>query len=78
MSINGKSRRRRHRIHAKNGLLALGVLAAVLAEVVAWTSGNDRSMPVTALALFAIVAGGLGTYKKGWIALKTSISTLMP
>ncbi|MFS2117875.1 cation-transporting P-type ATPase, partial [Herbaspirillum frisingense] len=33
-------------------------------------SGDERSLPVIALALAAILLGGLGTLKKGWIALR--------
>ncbi|OZA98154.1 MAG: hypothetical protein B7X52_01125 [Thiotrichales bacterium 34-46-19] len=61
-------------------MLGLGAVAAVLAEVIAWTSGNDRSLPVILLALIAIGVSGFGTYKKGWIALKNlnlNINALM-
>lgn len=44
--------------------------AALAAEIIAWTSGNDRSPTVIALALFAIAAGGGDTLRKGWIALR--------
>ncbi len=52
--------------------LMVGVagVAALAAEVVAWNSGNDGSLTVIALALFAIAVGGLDTLKKGWIALR--------
>jgi len=49
--------------------LAASGTAAILAEVLAWLSGGDH-WTVFALALFAIVTGGLSTYKKGWIALR--------
>ncbi len=61
-------------------LLGLGGIAAILAEVIAWTSGTDKSWPVVVLALFAIAVSGTGTYKKGWIALKNfnlNINALM-
>ena len=61
-------------------LLGLGGVAAILAEVIAWTGGTDKSWPVVALALFAIAVSGTGTYKKGWIALKNfnlNINALM-
>ncbi len=61
-------------------LLGLGAAAAVLAEVIAWTTGTDKSWPVIVLALGAIAASGNGTYKKGWIALKNfnlNINALM-
>jgi Cd2+/Zn2+-exporting ATPase len=52
--------------------LMVGVagVAALAAEVVAWRSGDDGSLTVIALALFAIAIGGLDTLKKGWIALR--------
>jgi Cd2+/Zn2+-exporting ATPase len=54
------------------GLLMPGVggVIAALAEVIAWTSGKDDSWPVIALSLLAIAVCGMGTYKKGWIAVK--------
>ncbi len=51
-------------------LLGCAGIAAALAEVVAFTTGNDASLPVVALAVLAIALGGLETYKKGWIALR--------
>jgi len=52
--------------------LMVGVagVAALAAEVVAWRSGDDGSLTVIALALFAIAVGGLDTLKKGRIALR--------
>lgn len=61
-------------------LLGAGITAATLAEIVAWNTGRDNSWPVIALALVAIAASGIGTYKKGWIALKNfnlNINALM-
>ena len=61
-------------------LLGAGALAAILAEVIAWTTGTDKSWPVIVLALFAIAVSCTGTYKKGWIALKNfnlNINALM-
>ncbi|HTD04759.1 HAD-IC family P-type ATPase, partial [Undibacterium sp.] len=46
-----------------------GVLA-VAAEVTAYMTGNETSWTVAALALLAILAGGIPTLKKAWIALK--------
>jgi len=48
--------------------LALSGVAAALAEVVEWSGGSDAV--VIALALLAILTGGLSTYKKGWVALR--------
>ncbi len=51
-------------------LIGIAGLAALGSEVMAWTSGQEDSWPVIALALLAIVTGGLDTLKKGWIALR--------
>ncbi|MDP5008408.1 MAG: HAD-IC family P-type ATPase, partial [Glaciimonas sp.] len=51
-------------------LMAVSGIAAIGAEVVVWTGGNETSVIVIALALLAILTGGLDTLKKGWIALK--------
>lgn len=49
--------------------LGLSMVTAAAAEALYWFhSGNHWS--VLLLALVAILAGGLSTYKKGWIALK--------
>jgi len=61
-------------------VLALGLAAAVGAEVVAWTTGDENWWPVILLSLLAIATTGLGVYKKGWIALKNrnlNINALM-
>ncbi len=52
-------------------LIALSGVAAIGAEVLAWSTGNESAPMVIALALGSIAAGGLGTLRKGWIALKT-------
>ncbi|MFC5510436.1 heavy metal translocating P-type ATPase [Massilia jejuensis] len=60
--------------------LALGLAAAVGAEVIAWTTGDENWWPVILLSLLAIATTGLGVYKKGWIALKNrnlNINALM-
>lgn len=51
-------------------LLAIAGFAAIAAEAVAWTSNQEHSWPVIALALIAILTGGVDTLKKGWIALR--------
>jgi len=51
-------------------MVGVAAIAALAAEVVAWNSGDDGSLTVIALALFAIAAGGVDTLKKGWIALR--------
>lgn len=61
-------------------LLGAGIVAAVFAEAIAWATGTDHSWPVIVLAVFAIAVSGIGTYKKGWIALKNfnlNINALM-
>jgi Cd2+/Zn2+-exporting ATPase len=66
--------------HKKWLLIGVGSVAAITAEAVAWGTGNENSWPVIALAVFAIVASGTGTYTKGWIALKNlnlNINALM-
>ena len=50
-------------------LLAAGAAAALLAEGIHWSSGGN-SVWVIALSLAAVLAGGLETYRKGWIALR--------
>lgn len=50
-------------------LLAFSGVAATLSEVVGWIAGVQQ-WAIIALALLAILSGGLPTYKKGWIALK--------
>lgn len=49
--------------------LAVSGLAALGAEAVAWTSGQDTAWPVMALAAISLLSAGLPTLKKGWIAL---------
>ncbi|MHB0925940.1 MAG: heavy metal translocating P-type ATPase [Gallionellaceae bacterium] len=51
-------------------LMAVSGTAAIAAEVVAWSGASEQSFAVIALALLSIATGGLGTLKKGWIALK--------
>ncbi|CAL60729.1 Cadmium-transporting ATPase [Herminiimonas arsenicoxydans] len=56
---------------AQKILLAVSGVAALAAEVLAWTTHSDGSPLVIALAFISIATGGLPTLKKGWIALKT-------
>ncbi|RYD91912.1 MAG: heavy metal translocating P-type ATPase, partial [Sphingobacteriales bacterium] len=61
-------------------MVGVGGVAALVAEVVAWTTGNENAWPVIVLALFAIAVSGTETYKKGWIALRNrslNINALM-
>ena len=61
-------------------LMVVAGVAAVAAEAVAWSTGQDASWPVILLALAAIAASGLETYKKGLIALRNlnlNINALM-
>ena len=54
----------------KWALMGIAGMAAIGSEVMAGTSGQENWWPVIALALLAIVTGGLDTLKKGWIALR--------
>jgi len=59
--------------------LALSGAGALLAEVIHFTA-TAPDWVVAAIALVSILSGGLGTYKKGWIALKNlnlNINALM-
>ncbi len=49
--------------------LAIAGTAALGAEIASWL-GTERSWPVLALALAAILTGGFTTYRKGWTALR--------
>ncbi|XKM13102.1 heavy metal translocating P-type ATPase [Orbaceae bacterium ac157xtp] len=59
-----------HKVESSVNWLKLGVagLLALVAEVIEFSYGDHWSVLV--FALLAIILGGLGTYKKGWIALK--------
>lgn len=50
-------------------LLAVAFISAASSEMVAWFGASETSLPVVLLALIAIGVCGIGTYKKGWIAL---------
>lgn len=50
-------------------LTGLGIASAIAAEVIAWISANESSWVVIVLSLLAIMVSGIGTFKKGWIAL---------
>lgn len=54
-------------------LMAVAGVSAAVAEVIAFSTGEDNAWPVIALALVSIATGGWPTYKKGWIALKSGI-----
>ncbi|VVN84973.1 heavy metal translocating P-type ATPase [Pseudomonas fluorescens] len=59
--------------------LALSGVSALAAEVIHFTSAAPTWV-VALVALVSILSGGLGTYKKGWIALKNfnlNINALM-
>jgi Cd2+/Zn2+-exporting ATPase len=59
-------------VSRKQWLLTVAAGAAAIgSEIVAYTSGNETSFVVGLLAIVAILAGGLHTLKKGWLALKT-------
>ncbi|MBI4196027.1 MAG: heavy metal translocating P-type ATPase [Betaproteobacteria bacterium] len=52
-------------------LMTVAGVAATGSEAVAYATGDETSLVVGVLAVVAILAGGLKTLKKGWIALKT-------
>jgi Cd2+/Zn2+-exporting ATPase len=52
-------------------LMGISGAAALAAEVVAYSTGNENSVPVIALALISIAAGGRDTLRKGVVALRT-------
>lgn len=54
-------------------MMALAGVCAIMAEVIAFSTGKDNAWPVIALALVSIATGGWPTYKKGWLALKSGI-----
>ncbi|HEX9995552.1 MAG TPA: heavy metal translocating P-type ATPase [Abditibacterium sp.] len=56
-------------IAAKVGMGVAGI-AAFASEAVAYSTGNEQSLPVIALALFSIAVGGRETLYKGFLALK--------
>jgi Cd2+/Zn2+-exporting ATPase len=61
-------------------LLSISGVSAIAAEITAWTTGAENSPLIITLALISILAGGLPTLKKGWIAIKNltlNISFLM-
>ncbi len=61
-------------------MLGIGGVVAAVSEIMAWTTGKESSWEVMLLSLIAIAVCGLGTYKKGWIALKNfnlNINALM-
>ena len=51
-------------------LLAVSGFAAAGAEVLAWSTGHETSVPVLACAVVSLVCAGLPTLGKGWIALR--------
>lgn len=60
--------------------IGIAAMCALGAEIMAYSTGNETSPAVLALALAAIVLSGLDTYKKGWVALKNrnlNINALM-
>lgn len=52
-------------------LVGFSGLAAIVAEVIGWTTDNEQSAIVIALSLLAIATGGVDTVKKGLTAIKT-------
>lgn len=52
-------------------LVGFSGAAAITAEATGWTLDNEQSVFVIALSLLAIAAGGVETFKKGFVALRT-------
>jgi Cd2+/Zn2+-exporting ATPase len=52
-------------------LLAISGAAALAAEIVALTTGEESSPLTIGLAFLSVAAGGRETLKKGWIAIKS-------
>lgn len=52
-------------------LLGLALFLAVMSEIVAWTTGQEKSWLVVGLAAMAMVLGGKEAFAKGIIAVKT-------
>ena len=59
-----------HLSFTQKALLAVSGVAAVAAEVLAWTTHTDASLLVVLLVALSIATGGLPTLRKGWIALR--------
>lgn len=51
-------------------LLAASGIAAVSAELLAWTTGRETGLPVLICAAVSLLCAGLPTLRKGWIALR--------
>ncbi|MBF0136480.1 MAG: cadmium-translocating P-type ATPase [Magnetococcus sp. DMHC-1] len=52
------------------GLTILAGVSAVGGEILAWSGIDENSPWLIALALVSIASGGLGTLRRGWIALR--------
>jgi len=52
-------------------LMTIAGAAAIGSEATAYATANETSPAVAALVVVAILAGGLDTLKKGWIALRS-------
>src|SRR5574337_657652 len=52
-------------------LMTVAGLAALAAEALAWSGASGHSPAVIALAVLAMLAAGLPTLRKGWIALRS-------
>lgn len=56
---------------AEHIMLALAGVCAFAAEAVSLATGKERSIPIVALAVLAIILAGPPVLKKGWFALKS-------
>lgn len=57
--------------HREKWVMAAALGVAIASEVVGWKTGTERSLPVIALAVAAILLGGTKTFRKGFIAVRT-------
>jgi Cd2+/Zn2+-exporting ATPase len=51
-------------------VMSIAALAAFSSEFLAWSGNGSNSLAVIITALIAVIAGGIPTLKKGWIALR--------
>lgn len=52
-------------------LVGAALVLAIVSEIIGWKAETERSVPVIATAVAAILLGGVKTFRKGWIALRT-------
>lgn len=55
----------------KDWLLGAALLLAIGAEIIVYLTGKEKSIPVISVSLLAMILGGIDTFKKGLVAVKT-------